>query len=107
MKSKEEIAKDNDLFRTTMLIGAAHKIVFTPGAAEYWNRASLLSAIQKFNKFTPANDPHSEHDFGIVDMGVGEFYWKIDYYDSSYEYGVNPKEGPVCRLMTIMRASEY
>ena len=72
-------------------------------------RRSLLQKIRDFTAFEEGNDPHHEHDFGAVEDGGERFFFKIDYYDSSMEYGSpNPAEPAVTtRVLTIMRADEY
>lgn len=102
-----KIAKDNDLFRSTMITTACHKIVLTVGVSESPDREAVITAVRAFKDFTQDNDPHGEHDFGAITVGVTKYFWKIDYYDSSFEYGADPREGRVSRLLTIMRADEY
>lgn len=71
---------------------------------------SVLEAIALFNSFTPDNDPYGEHDFGSVTVGqLGQFFWKIDYYDLEYEYGSEDPSDPTKtkRVLTIMRPDEF
>lgn len=112
----EKIAQDNDLFRETMIRSPRHKIVFSEMVADLASREAgpgesrpcfeLLSLVRQA-PVLPGNDPHGEHDFGSVDLDGEKYYWKIDYYDEAWEYGADPKEGPVSRLLTIMHSSEY
>lgn len=49
-------------------------------------------------------------DFGTIEVdGVGRIFWKIDYFDSCYEYGSEDPTDPAAtrRVLTIMRAEEY
>ena len=79
--------------------------------AELDNHAlvALLGEVRSFSEFEPGNDPHEEHDFGAVEILGDRFFWKIDYYDRSFDYGSpNPADPAVTvRVMTIMRADEY
>lgn len=103
------IAQLNDQLRATLLGG---EIVITNGVAslDEASRSMVLSRVQGFNAFTPDNDPHGEHDFGALDLpDVERVFWKIDYYDSSLEYGSEDPSNPSItrRVLTIMLASEY
>lgn len=107
--SSEDMARSNDLFRSTMIQDRRHSVVLTSGvsALPYSDRDRLLELVRSFNVFTPDNDPWLEHDFGKVTLDGIDYFWKIDYYDDAYEFGKDPKEGPCARLLTIMRADEY
>jgi len=103
------IAELNDLLRTTFLTG---KVVFTEGvcALSDEDRSKVVEAVQTFSVFTPDNDPHEEHDFGIVRIdGIPTIYWKIDYYDPSFQYlSENPADPKrTRRVLTILLAEEY
>ena len=58
---------------------------------------------------TQANDPYGEHDFGSFDYNGEKIYWKIDYYDKSYQYlSENPANPDITnRVLTVMLAEEY
>lgn len=115
MITKEQIAEDNDIFRTTMIRSPRHRIVLSERVSEMLNDGDngrsdfdeLISKVRNFNSFTPDNDPFGEHDFGKIVINNKNYYWKIDYYDEKFEYGSDPNEGPVSRVLTIMRAEEY
>jgi hypothetical protein len=57
----------------------------------------------------PDNDPYSEHDFGSFEIEGDKFFWKIDCYDKTLEFGSPDPTDPsvTTRLLTIMLASEY
>jgi hypothetical protein len=103
------IAELNDQLRTTFLTG---KVLLTPGMAglEPEDRETILSTVRGFSDFDEDNDPHGEHDFGCVTQpGVGKVFWKIDYYDTEYQYGSSDPANPALtrRVLTIMLAGEY
>ncbi len=104
----EKIAKANDLLRTTMTQSKQNRVVFTAGVAHDPSLREILWAVLAFKDFTPDKDPHGEHDFGKVTINGTDYFFKIDYYDDQFEYGLDPyEEEPVCRVLTIMRADEY
>jgi hypothetical protein len=70
---------------------------------------NVIEAVRTFDEFTPDNDPHGEHDFGAFEVDGKRLFWKIDYYDTSFESGSNDpaSEEQTHRVLTIMLASEY
>lgn len=68
-----------------------------------------VGAVQNFASFGANNDPHSEHDFGSLNLAGERLFWKIDYYDLDLRYGSATPEDPAVtrRIITIMLASEY
>ena len=98
----------NDAFRRTFVGGA---VMITAGveAMPLDQRSSLLQKVRSFEAFSENNDPHGEHDFGAVDEAGGRFFWKIDLYDRSMEFGSPDPTDPAVttRVLTIMRADEY
>lgn len=107
MITKKQIAQENDTFRTTFLPSPAHKIILTESVYNSEYRENIITAVREFNKFTKANDPHGEHDFGKVTVKNTDYFFKIDYYDLGFELGGDPYNEKVGRLITIMEASEY
>jgi len=105
--TSEEIARENDLFRSTMIESSHHKIILTAEVLESKYREEIITAVRSYRKFNADNDQYGEHDFGQVTVGQDQFYFKIDYYDKEFEFGVDPYEGPVSRMMTIMSVYEY
>ncbi|HUB63143.1 MAG TPA: DUF3768 domain-containing protein [Methylocella sp.] len=51
----------------------------------------------------------SWHDFGSFELAGQRFFWKIDCYDKSLEFGsVDPADPEnTTRVLTIMLAEEY
>jgi len=102
------IQKLNDAFRRT---GEGGRILFTQGVSSLGVAFShqALALVQRFEDFTPDNDPHREHDFGSFTLHGHKLFWKIDYYDQACEFGSEDPADPVrtTRVLTIMLASEY
>ena len=68
-----------------------------------------LIAVAQFNDFNEANDPHGEHDFGLIQIDDQSLFWKIDYFDEGLCAAADdPSDPDTChRVMTIMLAEEY
>jgi hypothetical protein len=98
----------NDAFRHTF---AGGKVMMTAGVNELPDmvKAAALQKAATFDKFNEDNDPHGEHDFGAFELCGRKFFWKIDYFDRSMEYGSEDPSDPekTTRVMTVMLASEY
>ena len=69
----------------------------------------LIRMVQDFNDFTPDNDPHGERDSGKVTLDGKDYFFKIDYYDPSFQFLSTDPASPNAtrRVMTLMRADEY
>ena len=106
--SAERVRQLNDAFRRSFVGGV---VVVTAGveALPRERRGSLLGKVRAFDGFTEDNDPHGEHDFGVVDDGDVRCFWKIDYYDREMELmSPDPADPAVTtRVLTIMLADEY
>lgn len=102
------IAELNDNFRRFLTGG---QIVITQGvqALTKDQQVAVLRGVANFTDFNPDNDPHQEHDFGVLDIDGIKIFWKIDYYDLTLTYhspdATDPKQ--TRRVLTIMTASEY
>jgi hypothetical protein len=72
-------------------------------------KAMVIRRVATFSDFTPENDPHGEHDFGSFALAGRKFFFKIDYFDSTMEFGSEDPADPAktTRVMTIMLAEEY
>lgn len=98
----------NDAFRRTFVGGA---VVLTAGVAAMpaVQRRSLLRMVRDFEAFDEDNDPHGEHDLGVVELGDIRCYWKIDYHDREMET-LSPDPGDpsvTTRVLTVMLTEEY
>jgi hypothetical protein len=102
------IAKLNDAFRTTLTRG---QVYLTRGIAALPPsvQESIIAEVRAFDGFTPENDPHGEHDFGILELNDTTIFWKIDLYDKDLKFGSPNPEDPcvTTRVLTILLAEEY
>ena len=108
VSTAESIRALNDAFRRTFAGGT---VVITAGveALPSNQRRSILAKVRAFDAFTEDNDPHEEHDFGVVEHGGVRCFWKIDYYDREMEMlSPDPADPSVTtRVLTVMLADEY
>lgn len=111
--TRVRIRELNDAFRKGQRPDLG-RVVITTGVRELvaaWPLGELgvYEAVQSFDEFTEDNDPNGEHDFGAFDLAGQRFFWKIDYYDESMEYGSEDPADPAktTRVLTIMLAEEY
>lgn len=72
-------------------------------------RREAEAAVQSFEAFSVADDPHGEHDFGAFDLAGQRCFWKIDTYDRAMVgHSPDPADPAVTvRILTIMLAQEY
>jgi hypothetical protein len=104
----ERIRALNDKLRTA---GEGGEIIITRGVHALGPKivVAVIAAVQSFNDFTVANDPHREHDFALLEVGDQRVMFKIDYYNLKLS-GHSPDAGdPTAtrRVLTIMLADEY
>lgn len=98
----------NDAFRTTFA-GGRVMLTATVDALPSDVKAMAIRKVTTFAEFDAANDPHGEHDFGSFDLAGHKFFWKIDTYDRSLEFGSDDPADPqkTTRVLTIMLAEDY
>ncbi len=105
---RQKIRAHNDNLRRRLVGG---QVVLTNSVSDLPppKRMEVIAAVMNFCVFDQENDPHDEHDFGMVDVQGAKYFWKIDYYDQSMEAGSpDPADPEVTkRVLTIMRADEY
>ena len=72
-------------------------------------RRLILAKVRAFDQFDEDNDPHGEHDFGLVEDGDVRCFWKIDCYDRDMELMSPDPANPsvTTRVLTVMLANEY
>jgi hypothetical protein len=101
------IARLNDAFRSTFFGGRVH---LTRGVAQLdaAHQARLLQAVRTA-PIEIGDDPWGEHDFGALNQGGVQYFWKIDCYDRDLKFASPDAADPsaTCRVLTIMRADEY
>jgi hypothetical protein len=109
----EKIRELNDAFRKGDRPELG-RIMITSGirdlvAAWPLGAAAVYTIVQRYDRFTEANNPHGEHDFGSFKFAGEKCFWKIDYYDKNLEYGSEDPadENQTTRVLTILLASEY
>ena len=106
--STERIRELNDAFRKSFSGG---KVVMTASisALPEMVRANALLEVTRFDRFTEDNDPHGEHDFGSFELVGRKFFFKIDYFDASMEFGSEDPSDPTktTRVLTLMLAEDY
>ncbi len=114
-KTRTDRIRDlNDKFRRDLVSGG--RVFCTAGVNALGPQfvARALVTVRSFKAFTPDNDPHGTHEFGIFKLTDSESveqtcYWKIDYYDLDMAFG---SEDPAdlkrtLRVLTIMLRAEY
>jgi hypothetical protein len=105
---RDRIRALNDTFRRSFVGGT---IVVTAGLKSLSadRRHSILAKIRAFDNFNEDNDPHGEHDFGLIQDGDVRCFWKIDYYDTDMDLmSPDPADASVTtRVLTVMLAEEY
>jgi hypothetical protein len=107
--SQMTIAELNDQFRQHNLGAGQVVLTLMVSTMPIERKDALLEMVKDFNDFTEGNDPHKEHDFGIIEFQCGKYFWKIDYYDTNYKYeSEDPANSAITRwVLTIMHSSEY
>lgn len=100
-ETSAKIAEINDTFRK------GETMTLTKGIFEFEDTLGLIRAVRDYKKFTKDNDPYGEHDFGSLKWESRKVFWKIDYYDPSFELWCDPLHPECERVLTVMLAEEY
>jgi len=107
-RETERIRELNDAFRTTVQGG---KVLMTAAvsALPLHIKFAAVEAMRCFSAFTEDNDPAREHDFGSFEIDGQMFFWKIDCYDLTMEFGSEDPADPAItiRVLTLMLADDY
>lgn len=105
----QRIAQLNDVARRAM--GIACRVFLTEGiyGLSKEDQSAIREKVEKFNDFTPDNNPWGERDFGAFTHNENKIFWKIDYYAPDLKHGSEDPADPsqTIRVLTIMLASEY
>lgn len=111
------IAQQNDRFRSNFgilarsddLIRGKYMLSRSVSCIPFEELDKIITKVRNFSDFTEDNDPYGEHDFGKFKSNNLDIMWKIDYYDTNYEYGSPEPSDPAQtrRVLTVMRAYEY
>lgn len=96
-----KIAELNDKYRQGL------SFTITRGVQVLDDLIGLIQAVRDYSDFNEGNDPHGEHDFGVLYWHNDKIFWKIDYYDEAYETWHSPLSPDCHRVLTIMLAEEY
>ena len=104
----ETIRALNDQLRTTRTGGQIVMTIGVNGLPDATQR-DLFRALAAYNEFDADNDPHGEHDFGLLVVDGHEIMFKVDYFDNDLVYhSPDPADPSVTRrVMTLMLAEEY
>lgn len=100
-ETSAKIAEINDRFRRTETMS------LTNGVFVLQDVLGLIRAVRDFSSFTKDNDPYGEHDFGKLSWEGVTIFWKMDYYDPSFELWCDPLHPECERVLTVMTAEEY
>ena len=104
----DRIRELNDELRQDLIGGSA---MITAGVAALGQQfvERVVQTIAVFDDFHHANDPHAEHDFGAFEIDDHKLFFKIDYFDSTFNQASPDPADPTVteRVITIMLAEEY
>lgn len=107
--TKTKISRLNDELREGQ--GINGQIMLTSGIHNRGQKfvVEVAKAVTEFSAFTSENDPHSEHDFGALEVLGQKIFFKVDYYDLTMKMlSPDPSYPAVTkRVLTIMLAEEY
>jgi hypothetical protein len=107
-KTVERIRMLNDLLRSTFTGG---KVMMTAAVAALnpEARAKVLTAVRTFDAFTRHNNPHGENDCAFFMVDGERYFFKLDCYDKTMEYGSEDPSNPeiTVRVLTIGTAEDY
>lgn len=106
-RDSPEIARGNDALRKTCATSKLGQVIITSNLAAHQRIGQIMEAVSSFDDFCADNDPYGEHDCAVLTAFGEKVMFKIDYYDSSLEWGANPYEDDdFVRVMTVMYPNE-
>ena len=115
IQMERELAKEstvirelNDRFRQNYTAGERR---FTHGFRQLpeADRLEVIRKVGAFDSFSEGDDPHDEHDFGMLDHAGQGIIWQISYAGADgADVSPDPANPAVThRVLTVMLASEY
>ncbi|MFC4217691.1 DUF3768 domain-containing protein [Pseudophaeobacter arcticus] len=117
VKEAALIAAQNDAFRRSILgttpVADAPKgqFVMTRGVAALEPEAqlALTRSVASFDGFNADSDPHGWHEMGVIDLDGTTVWFKIDLYDTDYQFGSPEPSDPqqTRRVLILLLPSEY
>jgi hypothetical protein len=123
MKELNKLQVKNNQFRRNLIQNYQKQqempsVFFAPGVLALYesNQELFYKVIQEVitfpdEKFTEDNDPHQEHDMTFFEVDGERYFFKIDYYDTSYQYHCGTEnmlnDELCCRVLTVAHASDY
>lgn len=103
-----KVAELNDALRKTFVGG---NVVTTAAVAAMSDaaRAKVLTAVQHFGDFNADNDPHGEHDCAFITVEGEQYFFKLEYYDPTMQFGSEDPADPsqATRVLTIGTAADF
>jgi hypothetical protein len=96
-----KIAALNDKFRKNETFSVSQGVFNLPDVL------GLIRAVRDYDNFNEDNDPYKEHDFGSLLWEYDKVFWKIDYYDQSFEGWCDPLSPDCERVLTVYLAEEH
>lgn len=118
MKQLNQMQMRNDIFRKSVMSRPQKhgKVVYSFGICDLPDNQilSIQNAVRNFSDFNTDNDPHKEHDIGMVMVDDIEVWWKIEYYEDEHctrprreDWGENQRDFLTAyRVLTIMLVEE-
>ncbi|SRR5258708_10197393 len=98
----------NDLLRCR---GVGGEVMVTAGLDALGTATviRILLEVAAFTDFNGDNDPHGEHDCGVLSVNGLSIAFKIDYFDRTLTYRSADPADPslTVRIMTVMLSHEY
>lgn len=111
------IAAQNDAFRRSILghtpvaDAPQGQFVMTRGVAALGPDSQLefTRRVAAFDAFNADSDPQGWHEIGVVDFDGTTVWFKIDLYDTDYQFGSPEPSDPeqTRRVLTLLLPSEY
>lgn len=111
-RTAADIAKKNDMFRTTLIRAKWNRLIFSEAVANSDEdvKQEIITALREYKcpPKGPESNPYGENDFGKFTVRGEDYFFKFDYYHPSMEYGADQyNDEEVVHVLTVMETSEY